>query len=303
MQRGLLAFVACFCLLLAACNRPQDRNTLEIKTRAGQTFLIADAKANYLRICWEGQVDLSTLEDYTGLRTGTPPKSEDDGFHHGEELPWSDVDSISFGATHGDLGEFCPGLPWTVSGEVHRADGKTEQREFEDTTDDGIWGLSERGRVTVPLRNVASLRRVPDQHWPWSEDTATDVQYLTTLRPVHGDGSTDNFDSSFSVSDGWNKQKGDEYLSGPTSSYVDGLPASIGGAKVDIPWRMLKSVDLEPIPNSDDMQAKVTFADGHVEQFQVRHSVIESGQTSVIIDNLKHIDVSTKTEPMPKLPS
>ncbi|MGE5624412.1 MAG: hypothetical protein ACM3ZT_02570 [Bacillota bacterium] len=258
----LLGFAA------AACEK--GRQVADITTRQGGHFLVVDPKADYVRICHEGEIDAFKNEAWAGLRIDSEevkaPSQEE------QEIPWEKIEHIDFGAPAGDLGDFCPGLPEDIAAEVHYPDGHMEKHKLEDTTDDGINGLTERGKVVIPLRNVASLKMVPDQKWPWS--TAAEKYYGVTLTATWNDGKTavvqqPNF--YFNAS----KHHGDDTLVSPFGDYVYDYPAIIAGARVDLPWNMLKRIEIESKPG-EPRKVKLTFTDGHTEEVMQADANLEN---------------------------
>ena len=283
------------CLMTLGC-APKGRPVAQITTRQGMNYLLIDPKANYVRVCWEGEIDAFKNVAWQGLRIDSSevkaPSQEE------QEIPWEKIDRVDFGAPSGDLGEFCPGLPESIAAEVHYKDGHSEHHTLEDTTDDGIEGLGERGKLTIPLRAIAKLQMVPDQEWHWSE--APQRNYDVTLRVTDIDGKTEEIKNP-SVQLQHNKQHGGDTLISPFSDYSEGFPALIGGAEVEVPWNTLKSVDFEYAAGTG-LKAKLGYGDGHTEEVGVQEASLEYGfgANVMLFDNLKHMDVQTALQPEPK---
>lgn len=260
---------------------PKGRNVAEITTRQGGHFLVVDPTPNYERICYEGEIDAFKNTAWQGLRIDSSevkaPAQEE------VEIPWEKIDQIQFGAASGDLGDFCPGLPESIAAEVRYKDGHTEHHALEDTTDDGIDGLTDRGKVVIPLRNVASLKMVPDQNWPWS--TAPEVYYDVTLTATWSDGKTSEVQQPEYYSNA-SKHSGDDTLISPFSDYVPAFPALIDGAEVDLPWNVLKSIEIESKPGEPERD-KLTFTDGHTEEVM---------KTNADLQNLSRNDMNPDVE-------
>ncbi len=143
---------------------------MEIITREGATFIVVDAEANYERVCRDGSYSLSGDPDKLGLRAVSVNK-EGSSYN---EIPWATISSISFAEPLGDLGkeggEFCSG-PVSIAATVHLKSDVTQNNNLVDTTDLGIEGKSERGKIVIPIREIASLRMITDQNWSWAKVT------------------------------------------------------------------------------------------------------------------------------------
>lgn len=177
--------LAIMATLLAACT---DRSPpgIEITTRAGGTFLLVRPVVNYERICSPGSYALQGDPDKRGLRiradesVGDPelkrPHSSDAGSEKTDAVLWTAIAEIEFAELVGDLGTsaFCGGSPDAVAAKISYRDGRQERRQLIDTTDRGIDGLSDRGRTTVPLRNISRLRTVENRDWDWVKKFPTD---------------------------------------------------------------------------------------------------------------------------------
>lgn len=304
MKTGVGSFLILLCAVIAGCDTgPMDRVSLQITTRGGGNFLVVDAKANYAAACGPGEVDLFSLQDLVGLRPLSGASSaEPDKI---EEILWKDITGVDFGAPSGNIGDFCEGMPVSLAATVHYKDGTQQKRALQDTTDEGIEGKTERGDIIIPLREIAKLSLVKDEHWPWSYDRS-DVNYITRLHVTDRDGHAVDF-PEFRVNTSYTKQKGDEYLQVPYGSdEPHGLPVAIAGARLDLPWRLLKSADFLPFELNKDVKARVTFADGHTEELTIRRGSIDSPllenveQQSVPFNSMSHFDAQTHTEPVPK---
>jgi|GEM_PF-5710383 len=285
-------------LALAAAGCAKGRPAAEITTRQGGHFLVVDPHANYLRVCYESQFDVMKLTAWTGLRIdeseAKPAVGQDQ-----VEIPWADIDRVDFGAPSGELGDFCPGLPQYLAATVRFKDGHTEQHKLEDTTDDGVDGSAERGNVVIPLRNIASLTMVKDEKWPWS--TAEEQDYEVTIKATWTDGKvTVVTDPTYTLNA--SKQRDNDSLISPVTDAAKGFPALIGGARVDLPWYVLKSIDVESAPG-EPVKDKLTFTDGHTEEVGMATANMDSLTRD---DNpespvhVKHMDVEAKLAARPK---
>ena len=294
-MRHALPCAAAALALLAACDAfgPKARTSLEITTRDGTHLLVVDAKVNYLRVCYQSTVDAFSLTEYNGLRLPTWDAQKQSA---ADVIAWKDLDSIDFGKPVGDIGgDFCPGQPEKMAAQLRLRDGSQQQRELEDTTDEGVFGPTERGEVTVPLHAIASLKVVKDEHWPWSESqTYSD----TVLHLTDSAGQTRVLDGFDIDAGNASKQHGDDSLISPFGESVTGFPVYVGGARLDLSWNLLKSVEFEPPPaDGGPQKAKLTFTDGHSEEFTVRDGRIGSGGAlGVSFRELKRIDVESKPQ-------
>lgn len=284
-------------LAAAGCTKPKP--VAEITTRQGGHFLVVDPQADYVRICYEGEVDALKNMAWQGLRIDSAevkaPSQEE------QEIPWDKIEHIDFGTPYGDLGEFCPGLPEYIAADVHYPDGRAEQHKLMDTTDDGINGLTERGKVVIPLRNVASLRVVKNEDWPWA--SAEEKHYDVTLTVTWSNGKVTQVQMphyGFSYS----KQHGDDLLQSPFSDFTYDFPALIHGARVDLSWSDIRSIDVESKPGEPEKD-KLTFTDGHTEEVGVAGQGMEFGDGS---DDrpaedgvyMVHMEVHSKLQQIPK---
>jgi hypothetical protein len=273
---------------------PKGRLVAQITTREGATYTVVEPQANYLRVCWQSEIDISKLADHHGLRIFSREKVT--AGQDADEIPWTKIDSVDFGASSGELGEFCPGMPLSVAADVRFKDGHTEHHDLTDTTDDGIDGLSARGKIVIPVREIAHLSMIPDQNWPWSiAPESPKSAYTAVLTITDWDGSTTELPNP-NISLTTSKQSGNDSLESPFAATADGLPAVISGAKLDIPWHSLKSVDFEPLEAGKSLRAKATFVDGHSEEFAVREGSLVGAEEKdeTPFDDVKHLDVQTR---------
>jgi hypothetical protein len=272
---------------------PKQRLVAQITTREGATYTVVDPQTDYVRICWRSEIDAMKLVDHQGLRIFSQEKVT--AGQDADEIPWTRIDSVNFGASSGELGEFCPGMPKSVAADVRFKDGHTEHHELTDTTDNGIDGLSERGKIVIPVREIARLNMIPDQNWPWSiAPESPKSAYAVTLTIIDTNGSTVQLENP-AISLTTSKQSGNDTLESPFGSTADGFPAVISGAKLEIPWHDLKSVDFEPLEAGKGLRAKATFTDGHTEELGVREGTFVGAEEKdeTPFDDVKNLQVPT----------
>jgi hypothetical protein len=294
MKRGTLLLVALASVAAGCSNGPKDRTALQITTRAGATFTVVLDKIEYLQNCFAGSYDPYEGIDDQGLRASAPdpdPKQK-----QWEEIRWRRIDSVTFGAVSGDAGGFCAGTPTQVEAVIIHGQDQ-DKRMLLTTTDEGIIGETERGRVTIAIQDIAKLVKVPDQHWPWSE--ANPDQYDVTLKIVQYDNKPAELKNPTVA---WNRTKKSSFeeLTSPFSNSSDNFLVFGDGARQEIPWHFLKSFDLPPVDASGKQGVHVVFADGSYKDFEMLGSEIHgSGGDADFepMDYLKHVDVESKLKP------
>jgi hypothetical protein len=295
MKSWIFLSVALASLLSAGCNNgPKARTALQITTRAGGNFLVVLDHVEYLKNCYAGSYDPYEGTDDQGLRASAPdpdPKQK-----QWEEIRWRKIDSVSFGATSGDAGGFCPGTPTEVAAVVAHGDDR-DNRSLLTTTDEGIIGSTERGRVTIAIQDIAKLVKIPDQHWPWSE--ANPDPYDVTLKIVQYDGKPAEIkDPSIA----WNRTKKSSFeeLTSPFSNSNDNFLVFGDGARQEIPWHFLKSFDLLALDASGKQRVHVAFTDGSSRDFDLLGEEIHGsgGDADFLpMDYVRHADVLSERKP------
>jgi len=297
--RGIWFLTLCLGWALTSCdNGAPKRIDLQITTRGGGNFLVAGVEVSYVAVCYPGSYSPYDNVDDRGLRFSVKPQKPDDP-DYGDVL-WKDIDSVSFGAPAGNRGGACDGLPTRVAAVVHYKDGHNESRDLEDTTDFGIEGQTDHGKIIVPLREVAKLGLVPDQDWPWAREP--NVNYNEKLHLTHQDGKTQLFGYP-EINTNQGKGLDGQILVSPFGSNAEGLPTLIAGAREDIAWHLIKSVDFEPLGPDKTLKGTVTFTDGHKEERVVRDLMMEDGQETASFYGLKRLEVEVHPTPVPKTSS
>lgn len=297
-----LPLAAALALLLGNCGG-QSRTAVEIVTREGATFIVVEPEANYERVCQDGSYSLSGDPDKLGLRAVSINK---DGPSY-NEVPWATINSISFAEPIGDLGkeggEFCSG-PVSIAATVHLTSGVTQTNNLIDTTDLGIGGKSERGKLVIPIREIASLKMIGDLNWPWAK---SDNHFITndelpTLLVTTIDGRTREFWAP-TTSVTRNKYYGNYTLRAPDHT-PPGLPALIAGANIAIPWNSIRQVEIvgnrRPLPGQGKtkLAAHLIYADGHSENVHIPDSgfsTTANGGDSIELYDIARIELATKT--------
>ncbi len=284
-------------LLLAACGpRPDSRPAVEVTTRSGIVLVLAHAELNYQRICHVGSYD----------REGSPAPAGllyyDSGDPNPKTVAWSAVDTVTFADATGNAGEFCQDLPDAIEATVLFKDGHKERHALQDTTDRGLEGVTEHGKVVVPLRNVASLKPVTPGIWPWVETYDPPTQkradfekYLgrITLRVTKTDQTVETLAAPdahialFRTGGGRNLDDID--------LHADGLPVFRDGVRYDVPW-----IDLAHVTMSTEYPpytATMIFNDRHQESGKMPR---DGGLTNALgapghaieFDDIRAIDVT-----------
>jgi hypothetical protein len=157
--------------------------------RDGTRFTVAHATVDYERICTSGTYSNEGDPEKMGLRL-SPESSQSP-----HVIAWADIGSIDFGERTGRVGGYCGDLPHAVMASVHLKAGSTVSRALLDTTDAGIAGVSERGPIVIPLREVKTLRTIDDGGWAWVAPRELDANErmrrlsCTVLDVAPGDGS------------------------------------------------------------------------------------------------------------------
>lgn len=290
MKSGIAFFAVLASLAVAGCNSgPAERTVLQITTRAGGNFLVVLDHVEYLQNCHSGKYEPYEGTDEQGLRAAAP--NPDAAQKQWEEIRWRKIDSVTFGAVAGNAGGFCDGTPTQVAAVIAHGEDQ-DKRTLLTTTDEGIIGASERGRVTIAIQDIAKLVKIPDQHWPWSEPNQD--RYDVTLKIVRYDGKpTELHDPSIA----WNRMKksGTEELTTPFSEESDDLLVIGDGARQQLPWHLLKSFDLLPIAADGKQKVHVVFADGSSRDFDLLGEELHgSGESLLPMDYLKHVDVQSQ---------
>ncbi len=270
--KGLLPALA---LLLGSCGG-ESRNVVEIVTRDGATFIVVEPEANYERVCNDGSYSLSGDPDKLGLRAVSVNK-EGSSYN---EIPWTTINSISFAEPVGDLskegGGFCSG-PVSITATIHLKSGVPQTNNLVDTTDLGIEGKSVRGTIVIPIREIANLRMIADQNWPWakSDNRLVTNDDLPTLLVTTTDGRTREFWAP-TGSVARDKYYG-RYTLRPPNHTPPGLPVLISGASIAIPWNSIRQVEitgerLVPGEGKTKLAAHLVYADGHSENVYIPDS-------------------------------
>jgi hypothetical protein len=299
---SLLVILALF---FGGCGE-RSRNVIEVVTRGGATFTVVEPQANYERVCMDGQYPLNGDPDTQGLRATSADADNPDKPHSHDEIPWAAIDAISFAEPTGDIskdlgGSFCPGRPISIAATIHLKGGATQSKNLIDTTDLGIRGKNERGTVVIPIREIASLKTIADQNWPWAKagDHLITNSELPTLRVTTTSGATREF---WAPSTGINNNKYyGKYILSPPDHTPDGLPALIAGARAAIPWNMIKQVDIAgnrlPLPGQTQarLAAHIVYADGHGEDVGVADGGVvttKNGGDSIDFRDIVHIELA-----------
>lgn len=292
--------------LLGSCEpRPSvARAVAEIVTREGATFIVVEPQAYYLRLCDAGEYPLGGDPDGTGLRAAVASKP---GSTSGDEIPWSAIDSIVFSVPEGDLsgelgGQFC-NRPASISATVRLKDGSKDHKQLIDTTDRGIEGQTARGGIVIPIRDIARLKMIDDRKWAWAARTGNDAGKVTDMS-VRISKRTGEVREAINPETflGYEKRIGNRELSTPVEDRY-GFPAVMDGARILIPWDVLKRVDIRivnsghPLAEGDaPLAAHLVFSDGHGEDVGVRNCDIDG----VPIDDIMRIDIAAKSPARPK---
>ena len=270
-------FLLASMLSLGSCGE-DPRIVIEIVTREGATFIVVEPEANYERVCTDGQYSLRGDPDKQGLRSVSADADNRERSHSYDEIPWATINSISFAEPIGDLGreggEYCSG-PVSIAATVHLKNGVSQSHKLVDTTDLGITGKSERGKIVIAIREIAGLRRITDENWSWakSDNRLITNDDLPTLLVTTTDGRTREFWAPAS-SVTRDKHYGKYTLRGPDHP-PPGLPALIAGACIAIPWNSISRVEFVgnrlPLPGQSEIKlaAHLVYADGHSENENV----------------------------------
>ena len=294
-------------LSLGSCGE-DPRIVTEIVTREGATFIVVEPEANYERVCNDGQYPLSGDPDKQGLRTIPADADNKERTHSYDEIPWATINSISFAEPIGDLGkeggEFCSG-PVSIAATIHLKNGVTQNNNLVDTTDLGITGKSERGKIVIAIREIANLRMVANQNWSWakSDNRVITNDDLPTLLVTTTDGRTREFWAPTS-SVTHDKYYGNYTLRAPDHT-PPGLPALIAGARIAIPWNSISQVEIAgnrlPLAGQSEIKlaAHLVYADGHSENVGVPDnsgfSTTAKGGESIEFRDIVRIELAPKT--------
>ena len=287
--------------LLAGCGESQP--PLEITTRAGGTFVLAHPVADYERICQQGYYSLRGDPDKRGLRIrldADGPREDhlpNAGDAKSAVVAWTEISEIAFEQPVGDLGasEFCKGVPDAIAATIRYRDGHQERRRLIDTTDEGILGATERGRVSIPLRAIARLKPVEDKGWDWVKRYEADplerdrARAALVLRVTTDDGQVVDLRSANFFSDR-NKVSGNQRLELPPIDAWE-LIVFIAGARFNLAWPDLARVE---IADPDKLTARIVYADGRAETATVPRGELNTtfdGGHSVDMEHVKRIDV------------
>jgi hypothetical protein len=264
-MRKFVGLIAAF--VLVSCGHPPQRTVIEVTTRAGATYIVVDPITYYLRVCDEGLVPSDGDADNLGLRAQGASSAD-------VEVPWTSLGSIQFGKPIGDLAQtthMCSGVPDAVAATVTMKHGSVSQKNFVDTTDEGITGRSERGLIIVPIRAIAKLAVIEDGKWPWAEEAAIRKidDEVPTLR-VTEDGQAQTYDKAGDIDIRHHRYAGSDELAGPETT-VHGYPLVLGGATVVVPWDRLRKIEViakdgRPLTASSSTFVRLTFDDGHTEE-------------------------------------
>jgi hypothetical protein len=265
MGAARIALVVALSLLAAGC-APPHRMFAEITMHNGAVLTVLEPEAYYQQVCGDGLYRSDGDPDADALhavRVGVDAsKWENGGMGPYDEIKWAGIDSIVFGKGLGDLGDAthgCSGTPLNVAATIRFKDGHVEQRALADTTDRGIEGLTERGPVIVPIRDIARLRMVPDGDWDWVKAQESSDLQAVTLHIVWRDGNRVTVgDPEFIVPVARFSELG------VTQHRIDGLPALAGGARLEIRWQFIASVKVSGDANA--LQGDILYADGHRER-------------------------------------
>ena len=295
---GASPFFILLLLIVAGCDRPDPRPSVEVITRAGAMFVIAHIELNYERICTEGSFKRGGDPDAIGLRVFLPTGDEltDQNRPNAKEIPWPTVANVTFDKPNGETGDYCADLPNAIQANVTFKDGHQERQNLLDTTDRGLAGVTDHGPIVVPLREIANLKVIADAHWPWvdtydpidptfatKQRDSTTLHVLTTAKDRHA------------LAAPWTKIYVDKKYGLRSldliSTTVYGLPILRGGAQLSIPWTDLSHV---AISNSYPQIATLTFSDRHQETGKLpdRGAIGSSGSGDIEFGNVTTIEVS-----------
>jgi hypothetical protein len=284
------------------------RAVVEITTRAGATFIVVEPQTYYLLLCDAGQYALGGDPDATGLRAivaGADASKQSSTT--GDEILWSSIDSIVFAEPAGELsrelgGEFCDG-PQSIAATVRLKGGSKVHKHLIDTTDRGIEGKTAQGDIVIPIRDIAKLKMIDNRNWAWANRNGDDVgtDSVVSVRITKRTGEIrDAIDPETSL--GYEKRIGDRALSTPVEDR-SGFPAVTGGARILIPWSVLRLLEIRVVNSGYALAAgdaplavRLVYADGHGEDVGARNCQIDG----VSIDNIARIDVSEKRRSRPK---
>jgi hypothetical protein len=296
VARKLCGLVAVVLLSAAGCSKPQP--AVKVTTRAGGTFLIAHPIAKYERFCSDRSVSARGDPDEQGLRIAEAEGSDS------RSIAWSAIEGIDFHELVGDLGAgvsygLCEGSPKSINATVTFKDGHREQRQLTDTTDQGIAGVSERGPIVVPLRDIARLVAVEDENWPWIQKyerdytaQSRDDQGVTLNVKTFGGASRtltrpEVVVPRIKTSTHWSLQLP---LERP-----DGLPVIIAGARITIRWQGLRRFE----GGRDGAPARIIYTDNdRTEAVAIVKGIIggigDTEAQSEKLDDIARLDVSLK---------
>ena len=296
----ILAFAA---VLLGGCG-DRSQPPLEITTRAGGTFVLAHPVADYERICQEGSYSLRGDPDKRGLRIrvdADAPREDhlpNAGNATSPVVAWTEIAEIAFEQPVGDLGaasDFCQGAPDAVAAAIRYRDGHEERRRLIDTTDGGILGATERGRISIPLRAIAKLKRVEDKGWDWVKKYEASplerdrARFPLVMRVTTDDGTVVDLRSPDYFVDRA-KVSGNRRLELPPADGWD-LIVFIAGARFNLAWPDLARVEID---DPHTLTARIVYADGRVDTATVAQGSIDTtfdGGHSVELEHVKRIDV------------
>lgn len=292
---------------LSGCEpRPAvTRAVAEIVTRQGATFIVVEPQAYYLRLCDAGSYPLGGDPDAAGLRAivaGADASRRN--LTSGDVIPWSTIDSIAFSEPAGKLsselgGEFCDG-PQSIAATIRLKDRSTLHRQLIDTTDRGIEGKTVQGDIVIPIRDIARLKMIADGNRAWAASTVGDDDAIQ-LRITRRTGDVRQA-ANPQTALGYEKRVGDRALSTPVEER-SGFPAVKSGARILIPWRALRAVEIRIANDGREfavgdapLAVHLLYADGHGEDAGVRNFDIDG----IPIDDVAHIDVAAKPRPNAK---
>jgi hypothetical protein len=286
----LVVLVPLVCV--AACGKEDARPNLKVTSRDGHVFEIAHAEVNYERICEEGSFPADGDPEHAGLRVFTadvdPPSTQ------GKVIPWSSINRVAFSSPIGDLGNswhFCVG-PLAIAATVTFHDGHQEQQQLIDTTDWGLTGTSERGKITIPLRNIARLDLVKDAEWPWvtshepNVDAWEKMRREVTLHVVEKEGGRLDLHGP-DTELGREKFSGNDSLALPVRSLF-GLPILVGGAEFVVPWTDIAKVEFK---GAEPTMANVTYRDGKTDSAQIEDASLDAAGSPIPLGEIAEIDV------------
>lgn len=273
-------------LFLTCCDNP----VLEVATRAGHTFTLAEPSVSYTRICNPGTIPQHMTDN--GLLVDNPdfPNSP-----LNETIAWSRIESIEFSGRIGELGRFCSGLPRALQAQVRFRNGDRAARNLTDTTHGGLFGVLKRdeavaGTVQVALRDVSQIRVSFSRSWAPQKKMAADlcgtVRGYPNLR-VRVTKRTGDIVALVSAKSSLANpamyvRSGHDRLVHPFmhDTTACGMLVLIGDARHGIPWDLLRVVEFS---SPDDKQhpsvslraVHLTFADQRTEKASVRGGGIE----------------------------